>query len=248
MASVFRKTAIERISSPEQTDKMLRIAPPMGAIALITALFMALAFIAWAFFGAVCVSMDATGTVLSPVCAAVVSAPARGCITSLYVKEGAPVREGQALAEFSDGTQIYALYAHSSGTIGEISAPISQPLLPGEALLCITPDIAPERTVVCFLTPDDALRVQAGMRARIFCPASGVHASGEVLFVNADPASPSSLHALAGEARADAIGNSGLVTVALIALDEGFSFPRGASVSACIVLETVTPVSLAFAG
>lgn len=46
MASVFRKTAIERISSPEQTDKMLRIAPPMGAIALITALFMALAFIA----------------------------------------------------------------------------------------------------------------------------------------------------------------------------------------------------------
>ena len=53
MAGIFRKTALERLSSPDQLDSMLKITSPMSWLGIGAAGALAVAVIAWAFTGSI---------------------------------------------------------------------------------------------------------------------------------------------------------------------------------------------------
>ena len=52
-SQVFRKSALDRLSSPEQLDQMIRVTRPEGWLALVAAGACVLAALAWAFLGAI---------------------------------------------------------------------------------------------------------------------------------------------------------------------------------------------------
>ena len=51
MADLYRKSSLERISSPEQLDKVLRVTSPMSWLALIAITVMIVIITIWSFVG-----------------------------------------------------------------------------------------------------------------------------------------------------------------------------------------------------
>lgn len=257
MASVFRKTALERISSPEQLDKMLRVTPPMGFLAVAAAALMALAALVWAFFGAIPSTLDSQAMLLSPAYACGVFSGARGTVENLYVKENSPVTAGQVLADIALSTgECETLFAPCDGTVGEICLKKGEQTLPGACVARITPRTDASLAAVCFLTPADAAQVRAGMQAVVSLE-DGTRLPGTVLCVDTDPTTPEALCAIAGESQAAQIGAP--VTLAVIGLEAGdehdsvldgqgrqVSLRRGAQTGAQIILRQSAPIALAF--
>lgn len=96
---LFRKTALERLSSPEQLDQLVVISDPMGWLALTTLLVLLALIVAWGFLGRIPEQVDGKGILISQggkVMAAM--SPSAGEISRLLVAQDASVRKGQPLA------------------------------------------------------------------------------------------------------------------------------------------------------
>lgn len=63
--SIFRKVALERLSSPEQLDRLITLASPTGWAALAAILLLSLAIVVWGIFGAVPTRVDGSGILVS---------------------------------------------------------------------------------------------------------------------------------------------------------------------------------------
>jgi len=96
---IFRETALERLSSPEQLDRMIRVTSPRGWMSL-TALWAAVgAVIAWAFLGRVPTTEVGKGILIATGGLQQVVAPSSGRLKSIAVSAGDEVKEGQVIAE-----------------------------------------------------------------------------------------------------------------------------------------------------
>ena len=62
---VYRKTLLERISSPEQLDKMIVITSPSYWLAIVGGAFIIVAALVWSVFGSIPISMETTGVFVS---------------------------------------------------------------------------------------------------------------------------------------------------------------------------------------
>jgi NHLM bacteriocin system secretion protein len=97
-AGFFRKSALEKLSTPEKLDQLIKVTGPKAWIALIT-VFLALGTgIGWAVFGKVKTKLSATGVVLGGEVHEVVST-SQGQLIGLKVKMGQTVKIGDIIAE-----------------------------------------------------------------------------------------------------------------------------------------------------
>jgi HlyD family secretion protein len=97
--SPFRQSALDRLSSPEQLDQMVRVSDAKGWIAASgIALFVAF-IVAWGIFGSVPTEVEAPGIlVLQGGRLMNVPSPAGGVITQLRVHAGDSVKQGDVVA------------------------------------------------------------------------------------------------------------------------------------------------------
>jgi hypothetical protein len=65
MADLFRKTSLEKLSSPEQLDRAIVITPPMFWIALVGGFLMIAGVLLWAVFGKIPVNVEEQGIYIS---------------------------------------------------------------------------------------------------------------------------------------------------------------------------------------
>lgn len=65
MADLYRKSALEKLSSPEQLDRMIVITPPTFWLAMAGAVGIILAALLWSVFGRLPVTVQAQGILLS---------------------------------------------------------------------------------------------------------------------------------------------------------------------------------------
>jgi NHLM bacteriocin system secretion protein len=97
-AGFFRKSALEKLSTPEKLDQLIKVTGPKAWIALLT-VFLALGTgIGWAVFGKVKTKLSATGVVLGGEVHEVVST-SQGQLIGLKVKMGQTVKIGDVIAE-----------------------------------------------------------------------------------------------------------------------------------------------------
>ncbi|MDQ0471604.1 NHLP bacteriocin system secretion protein [Labrys wisconsinensis] len=100
---IYRKAAIERLSSPEQLDELVSLTSPLGWIAALALAALVASGFAWSVFGRVPTTVDGAGILVSRggyVFDAI--APATGTLASVAAI-GAIVRKGDPLASFDDG-------------------------------------------------------------------------------------------------------------------------------------------------
>lgn len=65
MSDLYRKTAIDKLSSPEQLDKMIRVTPPMFWIAAVGGGLILIVAIIWAVFAKLPVTVASSGVISS---------------------------------------------------------------------------------------------------------------------------------------------------------------------------------------
>jgi len=100
-SSIFRKAALERLSSPEQLDYLMSITSPVAWIALAAVGVIALLIILWGFIGFIPAKVSGKGILLRGGSVFDVSAGSDGVITDLAVKPGDVVQAGQSIATIS---------------------------------------------------------------------------------------------------------------------------------------------------
>ena len=103
MALLFRREALDRLSTPEQLDRTLFVTTPKGWIALAALLAMAAAIVAWSVKGEVSTFVKADGILLSRG-GAVVDAVSSGVgtLAGVLPAVGDVVREGAVVAEVTN--------------------------------------------------------------------------------------------------------------------------------------------------
>lgn len=94
---IFRKVSLERLSSPEQLDSLMRATDPQGWLALITiGVLLALAT-TWATFASIPSKVEGTGILLRGHGMQEVFSPVAGVLREMYVKPGDVLEAGQAV-------------------------------------------------------------------------------------------------------------------------------------------------------
>ncbi len=96
--ALFRKAALEKLSSPEQLDVLMRVTTPKGWLAL-TALGCVLALVvAWGVFGSIATRVDGRGILLRGEAVLDVTASSSGRLAEILVVPGDVIEEGQVIA------------------------------------------------------------------------------------------------------------------------------------------------------
>lgn len=95
---IFRKVALERLSSPEQLDQLLAVTSPKSWLALAGAGAILAAALAWGFFGSIPTEAYGDGILIRQGGVAEVVATGTGQVEELLVGAGDPVVKGQPVA------------------------------------------------------------------------------------------------------------------------------------------------------
>ena len=96
-APFFRKSALEKLSTPEKLDQLIKVTGTKAWIALITIIVAIFTAIMWSFMGTVKTKLDVIGVVLGGDVHEVV-ATAQGQLVELRVVIGSTVKEGDIIA------------------------------------------------------------------------------------------------------------------------------------------------------
>jgi HlyD family secretion protein len=99
--SIFRRAALERLSSPEQLDYLMSITSPAGWLALSALAIILFLIVLWGFLGRIPDSVSGRGILIRGGAVYDVAAANDGFITQVLVKPGDQVSSGQVVATMS---------------------------------------------------------------------------------------------------------------------------------------------------
>jgi HlyD family secretion protein len=95
--SIFRDKALERLSSPEQLDQLMRVVSPKGWLALLAFAGLIAVVLAWSVLGRLSSTVTGRGVLVHPRQVVDVQVPAAGRLVTLAVQAGDTVTEGSIL-------------------------------------------------------------------------------------------------------------------------------------------------------
>ena len=99
--TIFRKAALERLSSPEQLDYLMSVTSPVGWLALSALAGVLFLIVLWGFLGRIPDTVSGSGILIRGGAVYDVSAGSDGFITQVLVKTGDQVKAGQVVAKMS---------------------------------------------------------------------------------------------------------------------------------------------------
>lgn len=260
---LFRKVALDRLSSPEQLDEMMKITNPKGWLALGALGALITAILAWGIFGNVPLLVVGEGILTRGGALTLVQATGSGTI-NILIDEGALVQKGQTLAVIGENkvtSPISGRVLQIIPTQGdEVSA--NSPLMNLES----TDNTVNPLQAVIYVAPTEGSRIEPGMTVQI-SPITVRREEygymiGVVKSVSEAPASTSRIARMVGDEEfARSVSANGFPTEVQVELlnDEtvsgykwssskgpDFKLQSGTFASATIVIGDRRPISLVF--
>lgn len=264
---LFRRQALEQLTSPEQLDHLMQITSPRGWLALGALACVVATALVWSIAGSIPAEASGQGVLLRPPGIYQIQAAGAGTITDLHVRAGDTVRAGQAIATLTapGGTET-EITSRRDGLV--LAVLVEQYLFvhPGTTVVTVEPPTESMQAIV-YVSAAQASGVSRGMTAHVSPQAVSAERYGFVLgtvaSVSPYPASPEQIRrTVANEAIARTFADGDPVVeirVDLIrdpATPSGFkwSASRGPSVqlasgmlcSVDIILSEQRPINLVF--
>lgn len=186
MAQLYRKSALEKISSPEQLDKALTVTSPMSWVALAAVTVVIIITVIWSIIGTIPVTVTTAGIVASPVSTNAIFCPETGTIMAILVNPNSEIEINDPVASYKTGNgDVKTIYSDQFGIVTEIIAKrtvtdssnknnqqsqtdqkngrINQ----GDELLRISPKSSSAQVIVCYVDLADAKKIKRGMDVNI---------------------------------------------------------------------------------
>ncbi|MBN1179986.1 MAG: NHLP bacteriocin system secretion protein [Anaerolineae bacterium] len=211
---LFRTTALEQLSSPDQLDQLLQVTQPAGWIMLFACTLLLLAALAWGVFGSLSVEVSGQGVLLTPGGVRDVVALASGQLLEIDVAVGDTVTAGQVVARVDDAGQATDVVSPYTGRVLELKAVEGGLVERGTPLLSLEPTDADTLEAVVYIPAAEGGEIRPGMGVMIAPSTVRQEAYGfllgEVSTVSTFPASRAGMLRVLGSAElVDALAAEG---------------------------------------
>ena len=189
MAGVFRKTALERLSSPDQLDSMLKITTPMSWVGIGAAVALAAAVSVWAFNGSIPDTVSAPGFLVYSYNTNTLYSTASGSVKDVLVSPGMIVEPGTPVLELYSSTgDVITIESDQSGMVSEQLVEQRMEITPNAEIYRLSPLTENEMSLVCYVDLDTAKQLKPGMEAVVYLNSadSGIYGHMEAEITNVD--------------------------------------------------------------
>lgn len=189
MAELYRKSALEKISSPEQLDKVLKVTSPMSWLALIAVTLIVVVTVVWSIVGTIPVTVTANGIIASPVSTNAVYTMESGTVTSVLVHAGSELHFGDPVLSYRTGNgDTKAVYSDQVGTVSNVTLKTGDDITQGSEILRLSPKLSGDQAVVCYVALSDAKKIERGMEVNVTLASANSqtygHMTGRVINVD----------------------------------------------------------------
>ncbi len=162
---LFRRIALERLSSPEQLDQLMPVTSLRAWLALLGFFILLGAVIIWSFVGIIPTTTDGEGILIRGGIDKVV-AGTEGRLIDVYVEVGDVIESGQVIARIlnEDDEQSQPVFSPINGRILEIRAS-SGDFVTGDSTLLITESVGadvPDLEAIFYLPATEGKKVRLG--------------------------------------------------------------------------------------
>ena len=266
MPDLYRKSSLDKLSDPEQLDRTIRITSPYSWLALLGVFLILAAFVLWAVFGKIPVTMQAQGILVSSDNTAAVCSDAAGTIREIRAVSGQTVQKGETVAILHTLTgEDLELTSGQSGIVSAVLCEQNETVSKGQEIFRLTPDTLGSRLVMFYVPTASSLRLQNQMRVLVSPvgtdPNQYGHMEGVIEQVGQYPVEAGNLWYVLGSDNgiAEQFLSQGSVTAVLCSVREdaasknGFYWsdkasgdlmiPIGTFVTGTIIVNEVSPIS-----
>lgn len=168
MADLYRKSSLERISSPEQLDKVIKVTSPMSWLFLIGITLIVIVTVVWSIVGTIPVTITTPGIISSPVGSNAVYIEEAGTIVSVRVRAGDEIHLGDPVLTYKNSAnEIVTIYSDQVGTVASLVVKKDDSLSPGSEVIRVIPTSQSPQIVVCYVTLANAKKLERGMQVNV---------------------------------------------------------------------------------
>lgn len=189
MADLYRKSSLERISSPEQLDKVMKVTSPMSWLVLIGITLIVVVTLIWSIFGTIPVTITTKGVVSSQVGSNAVYIDEAGQVVSVRVREGDELHLGDPVITYKNASnEVVTVYSDQVGTVASVVVKNGDAVNPGSELIRVAPVSQADQIVVCYVPLAQAKKLERGMEVNITLDALDSQSYGNMVarIVNID--------------------------------------------------------------
>lgn len=168
MKNLYRKSALERLSSPDQLDKVLKVASPMSWLALLAVTAVIAIVVAWSIVGTIPETITASGMIVAPVGTNAVYTDVTGTVSATYVTIGSEVYMGTPVMSITEpqGESI-TIVSDQVGTVSEVVATVGSNAKQNSELVRVSPIVQGDHAVVCYVPMSSVKKLARGMQAYV---------------------------------------------------------------------------------
>ena len=168
MADLYRKSALERMSNPEQLDKVLKVTSPMSWIALLGITLIIVVTIIWSFVGTIPETITAKGIVSAVVGSNSIYTEDAGKVVSIRVREGDEVHLGDPVMTYRNASNdVVEVFSDQVGIVSDLVVKKDDEFIPGKDVVRISPIAHDSQIVVCYVPLAKAKKLERGMQVNI---------------------------------------------------------------------------------
>lgn len=250
--ALYRKSAIDRLSNPDQLDKAITISSPLSWLALAGIALAIAAALAWGILGRLPTTVTVSGVACGGADACAVYADCAGTVTQVLKAPGEAVREGERLAviQTPDGRET-AVLAKAEGTISRTLTQEGESAALGAELFRYTPR-GEGQLFVCYVPTSQAAALEEGMKVLLY-PCGSTQGSGRmegcIETLGDYPAAVENMGYVLGTGNlmTELFTAQGPVT-AVVCRSEAASVPGGALMTAKIITREAPPITKLLGG
>lgn len=249
MHSVFRRAAVERLSSPDRLDSMLKVTTPLSWAGIAAAAALAAAVIFWSLAGSIPTTVSVSGFFVNSYNTNTVFSGVAGTVSHVMVEPGCVVRPGDPVVGVTcAGGEQVTVYSDQAGIVSRLLAAPGMELVPSSELLRVSPQTDNGLSVVCYVDPATAQLLEPGMEAGISLSSGGYgRMEGTVSNIDRFASSGQAVTELLGQA-ASSITQNGPVVAVTCSLRAGPDLPPAGGQQATVQITTgrCAPVAKVF--
>jgi hypothetical protein len=166
--SLFREEAMDKLTSPDELDRLIRVTGPRSWLALLALCAIVVAAAIWGFFGSIPIEVNSNnGLLIKPDSIREVRAPASGVVSERGVSPGDVVEEGQVIARMqSDDGEETDIVTFVEGTVTEVLVRRGFLVDRGDEVAVLERGDEPLQAVL-YVPGDDARSLEEGMEVQI---------------------------------------------------------------------------------
>ena len=174
MGQIFRKSLLDKLSSPEQLDKMIVITPPSFWIALFGAAIIIVSAVVWGFSGSLPVNVKTQGIYVNEEGTQTVYSDTVGVVSEVLIEDGSQVKKGDVIARL-ETEEIDAkkkeeeqIRATADGRIFSLSISEGSEVTQGAEVAKLQLGEGDKKIIVCYVPVSSGKKIHEGMKVLIY--------------------------------------------------------------------------------